>query len=547
MTQDNKSWFYDLLWLSLLIGSLYALFLGIRPLAVPDEARYVEIPREMLSTGNFVTPHLNSIKYLEKPPLFYWLQAGSITFLGYKTWVFRSITAFLALLGCLAIYAAGRILYNRETGYLAGLITASSLLYFCMGHYITLDMAVSFFMTVSLLAFIVAMQFEPGKVRCSFLLVLYMTAGLGLLTKGLIALVLPGLVIFSWLTIGKQWHQLKRFYWFSGIGIFLLITLPWHILVQSHNPEFLHYYLVEQHYLRYSTTIAQHYQPIWWYLPIVLIGFLPWTGLWLAAFLAALRSGRQLLQDKVSVYFWLWIGVILSFYSFSNSKLIPYVLPMWPAMALLSARYILAHLQVARRQLLWLAGFYLVLASVLGLIALGFNHTLLAKFPPAVFYQLAGGILLVGIINVVGYYKLHSTKQLWLFALSHLFLFSGIMLLLPKFDTRSTKPLAEMIQPLLTPDTELIGYNHYYQDIPVYLKRRLTVVNATEELADGMRYQDASEWMINDAELKQRWQSHKVFIIVSKNYFPAFRAQNLQPYFLLAETKRDLLLSNKPK
>ncbi|MDF2867139.1 MAG: arnT 2 [Gammaproteobacteria bacterium] len=553
MIRTYKTWFYDLLWLILLIGGLYSLFLASRFLAVPDEARYVEIPREMLETGDFITPHLNYIKYLEKPPLFYWLQAGAIKLFGYNLWAWRLPTAILAILGCLMTYVTGRALYNRTTAWFSSIILASSLLYFIMGHYVTLDMAVSVFISATLLSFILAMQFPAGRLRRYLLWSMYFFAALALLTKGLIGIALPGLVIFAWLLINNEWRQLKRFYWFSGIGLFLVIALPWHLLMQLNNPEFFHYYIIEQHILRYTTLLAKHYQPAWWFLLILLLGFFPWTGLLFQALCQRLiKNWRGLKQDKITLYLLLWFGLILGFYSFSNSKLIPYILPIWPAMALLTGHYLTEQLSKTINRGIKINWLIIIATSILLAIGLmvfaeHFSAKLPSNIPVNSLYYLAIGFILNAVINSFFYYHRKLISLVVSCALTHMLIFSTALLWLPKLDDRYTKPLADIIQPLLTKDVEVIGYYHYYQDLPVYLQKQLTVVNTQEELADGMRYQDASAWMIDSVELKKRWQNpSRIFLITNKKNLARLQIENLWPFHILGQTNRDVLISNKP-
>lgn len=541
----TKNWFYDIFCLVLIIGCSYALFLGSRPLAVPDEARYVEIPREMLASHDFITPHLNEIQYLEKPPLFYWLQAGAIKWLGYNIWAWRTVTALLAILGCLLTYVAGRSLYDRTTAWFASLILASSLLYFVMAHYVTLDMAVSVFISGTLLSAIMALRLTVGRTRRFLLLSMYFWAALAILTKGLIGIVLPGMVIFSWLALTREWHQLKHFGWVSGISLFLLLSLPWHILIQLKNPEFFHYYVIEQQFLRYSTLIAQHYQPVWWFLPIVVAGIYPWLFLFIKTLYQILRSGwYKILQDQVTLYLLLWLVLILAFYSFSNSKLIPYILPIWPAMALLTAHYLTKQSKIST-----LIPSLIALISGLGLAAM--TQQLPAKIasllPIHLAYTFAIILLACGTINYLTHFYSKNIKlQLNILAITHMLVFSTLLLALPYLDNRSTKPLADIMQPLLNDRTEIMGYYRYYQDIPVYLQQRLTVINTKDELADGMRYQDASSWMIDDQELSKRWQSNsRLLLLVPKQYLSHLQNLNLGPYHQLGETKYDLLISNK--
>src|ERR1700722_8720972 len=158
ITCDQRFWWRDILLLSVILSIFFGVLNGIRPLSVPDEARYSEIPREMVVTGDYVTPRLNTIKYFEKPVLFYWIQASAIHIFGLSEWAVRLPTLLLGIVGCLVTYATTRMLFDRRSGLLASLVLSTSILYFAMAHTITLDMTISVFITLCLSAFIVAVE-----------------------------------------------------------------------------------------------------------------------------------------------------------------------------------------------------------------------------------------------------------------------------------------------------------------------------------------------------------------------------------------------------
>ena len=260
---ERQSWCTDLLLLCLLIGSLFAFMLGSRPLNVPDEARYCEIPREMVATHHFMTPRINGIKYFEKPPLFYWMQAASFKTLGFSEWACRAVNALMGLLGCLGTYIVTRRLFDRKSAWFSALVLSSSLLYFAMARVVTLDMTVSVFITLTLYAILLGLPRPPdGKKRICFYAA-YIFSACAVMTKGLIGLIFPGSIVLLWLIMTARWRELKQAYVPSGILLFLIIVLPWHIIVQQAHPEFFHYYFIRQQFLRYLTDVAGRYQPDW--------------------------------------------------------------------------------------------------------------------------------------------------------------------------------------------------------------------------------------------------------------------------------------------
>jgi 4-amino-4-deoxy-L-arabinose transferase-like glycosyltransferase len=143
------------LWIVPLLVIWFSLFLGNRPYATPDEGRYVEIPREMVATGNYVTPRLNGVKYFEKPPLFYWIQAGNIKLLGTHEWSMRLGSILFAVIGCLGTFLFTRKFYGAKSGVAACFILATSPLYYALSRLLTLDMPMTALVSLSLFSFLV--------------------------------------------------------------------------------------------------------------------------------------------------------------------------------------------------------------------------------------------------------------------------------------------------------------------------------------------------------------------------------------------------------
>lgn len=547
---DTRSWVNDLLILLLSIALIYGIFLGHRPLSVPDEARYAEIPREIIATGNYITPHLNYIKYFEKPVFFYWLQAGAMKLWGINEWAVRIPNAIMALLGCLVTYAIGRTLYDRRTGILASLILASSALYFVLAHLVTLDMTLSVLITASLMFFILGSRTTPSRLQRLYYYGFYSFIALAVLTKGLVGLILPSIIIGSWLLFFNQWHLIKNFYIYTGTLIFLAIAAPWHILVQLHNPEFFQFYFLEQQFLRYFTLTAHRYQPNWFFIAVVLGGFLPWAIFLIQALYYHLHSSwRDRKQNKYTYFLLLWIVIIFTFFSLSQSKLIPYILPIFPPLAILTARYLSLHWN-ERQSALGIKVGYAIFPVLLLLIAMAvplvnYIHTIptLHALKPILF--VLGAIWGTGALLALHFIR----KQLPAFAFSVLLVSTLlaqflVVAAIPTADNRSIQPLAMKLAPILKPEDEVIAYGAYYQDLPFYLQRRVTVVNAEGELDFGMQHQDTHSWMIQDKDFPPLWQSAKKIYVITDTDTYGELMQAKYKIYLLAKTANNVLLAN---
>jgi 4-amino-4-deoxy-L-arabinose transferase-like glycosyltransferase len=272
-TKHNSSfstWVFDIVGIILLLSIFYAIWIGSHPLFTPDEGRYSEIAREMVATGDFITPRLNGVVFLDKPILYYWLQASAIKLWGLKESALRLWPALIGIVCCLFVYLAGRQLFNRRTALLATLFLATSPLYYGAAHYANLDLEVAAFVSMTLLCFLMAMaKEEKTSTRRTLLLLAYTFAGLATLTKGLIGFVLPGLVMGTWILLLNRWYLLKTLHILTGLLIFAAITLPWYILAQLANPQFFHFFFVIQHFSRFLTMDTFNNQiAFWFYIPI---------------------------------------------------------------------------------------------------------------------------------------------------------------------------------------------------------------------------------------------------------------------------------------
>ena len=212
--QERTHPWWDVAALMVIFGLL--LLFGLQDIALvnPDEGRYAEVPREMVASGDYVTPRLNGVLYFEKPPLVYWVIAGFIRVFGLGELSVRSVPALFALVGVLITYGATRRMAGRVAGLASAVVLGSSLLYFALGRVLLLDMAVSVLIGATLFCFILGVR-EPastegkGNARRWFFYGLYLSAALATLAKGLIGFLLPGAVMCLWLLIFNQWSRLR--------------------------------------------------------------------------------------------------------------------------------------------------------------------------------------------------------------------------------------------------------------------------------------------------------------------------------------------------
>src|SRR5207245_4955505 len=227
----SGDWFRDLLVLTLLLGSFFGFKLGERALWSPDEGRYSEVAREMVVTGDYITPRLDGIKFFEKPPLFYWLQSASIKAFALNEWSLRLWPAMFALLGCLAVYAGGRKLFGRRTALLASVVLATSGLYYAMSRVADLDTGLSTLLTCALISFLLGTREPPGLKRRSAMWAFFVFAALAVLEKGLIGIVIPSLVIGTLTLVVTLPQVLKTLYVLYAIVFFCTLPSPLHVLL----------------------------------------------------------------------------------------------------------------------------------------------------------------------------------------------------------------------------------------------------------------------------------------------------------------------------
>ncbi len=307
----------------------------------PDEARYAEIPQQMAATGDFLTPRLNGSNYFEKPPLLYWLNALSFRVMGETPFAARFPTR-LAALGIAVFLILSLKRAGQDAGLCAAVVYLSALLPFSLARVNITDHILTFGLTLALLSFRDVLITENGAPHKTLdIFKIWLGVSIAFLAKGLIGLVLPAIIVVAWTGLMGGGKRLWPVLFSMGAIFFFVVSLPWFVLMEIRHPGFLKIFFVREHLLRYFTDAANRPGSFLYFVPVFLLGLLPWTPY----FFAAVRKlivfdTAELRRRPDEIFFALWLLVVIAFFSFSHSKLIPYVLPAFPAAAALTGLYL---------------------------------------------------------------------------------------------------------------------------------------------------------------------------------------------------------------
>lgn len=322
-----------ILLLVIIYGLLWFGTLNYRHLIPSDEGRYAEIAREMLVTGDWITPRYNGYKYFEKPPLQAWATAAAFQAFGIGDWQARLWTALTGFLTILLVGFTGARIFNARAGWLAAVVLASSPMWIISGHFNSLDMGLSSFLVAALCSLLLA-QTSHNKNNCrNWMWACWIFMALATLSKGVIGAAIPAIVFIAYSISTWDWKIWTRLRLFSGTILFLAITAPWFALVAQRNPEFLQFFFIHEHLQRFTQDDHSRTGPIYYFVPLLLIGLLPWILQVPGAFAQAWSERRR--EFSAGWLLVCWFAVIFAFFSVSHSKLPGYIIPVFPALALI--------------------------------------------------------------------------------------------------------------------------------------------------------------------------------------------------------------------
>jgi len=326
--------------IALVTGVIWFALLGYRDLFDPDEGRYAEIPAAMVDSGDWLTPRLNGVKYFEKPALQYWATAAAYSLIGKSNASARLVPALAGYLGAIfAAFLACR-LFGARAGYFAFLFSISSLMWVALGHLLNLDMLLSVCLFCGMGCLAIAQTDRADGTQRYWMLLGWAALAMAVLTKGLIGLVLPAASVLVYSMWQRDWQIWKQLQLTRGLLLFLLLVSPWFIAISLRNPEFPRFFFIHEHWDRYTTSVHHREGPVYYFIPFLLLGLMPWLAVSLQALV---KPAFRWKPDNPGNFdaarlLWSFVAVTFVFFSLGNSKLPAYILPLIPAVAVLAAQ-----------------------------------------------------------------------------------------------------------------------------------------------------------------------------------------------------------------
>lgn len=378
MTRIEKG---SLLLLALIVAFNIFWGLGSIPLLDPDEPVYAETAREMIKFNDYLSPRIYNEYWFDKPPMYYWLVAGAIHVFGDNEFAARFPAAAMAFATVIMLYCSVTKLFNERAGFWSALVLATSVQFFYLGKAAVTDTTLLFFLTGALLCYLHKKYW-----------LMYVCMALATLTKGPIGLVFPGAIIFLHIACTGQWRRILQMHCLRGLLLYFVIAGPWYyFMYQIHGMEFINTFLGFHNITRF-TTPEHPTRVLWWYyLPVIILGLFPWTGLLLQSVKASISNCRaDELQTMIFVQVW-WLFVLI-FFTISQTKLVSYILPLFPALAIMVG-WNIARMQKENYSVRW----SWVAGTAIMFLLLAVGWVIGGRQMP----ELAFGGLVLGVVTVV--------------------------------------------------------------------------------------------------------------------------------------------------
>lgn len=543
--------------------------LDFRHLLPSDEGRYAEIAREMMVSGDWVTPRYNDYKYFEKPPLQAWTTALAFKFFGLGEWQARLWSGLTSFFTILAVGLTAGSLFGKRTGWLASVILASSPIWILGGHFNALDMGLSALMAFSLFSLLLGQSAGKSSFSEGFWMTLcWAFMALAVLSKGLIGIVLPGLVLIIYSITARDWQIWLRLHWIKGLIVFFAIATPWFVLVSLQNPEFPEFFFIREHLQRFTTNEHRRGAPWFYFFPLLLVGFLPWLWQIPGGFLAAFKERNSKSEGSTFKPLWLcliWTVLIFAFFSKSQSKLPGYIIPIFPALAIIAAYSInqsffngsasgffvkqSSHSKLWTVQTLFFSLFFLGGFWALPLLTKsGQAHEAEAFTNYGYWVAVALTVIVAGCLIAFFNRKKNTLGSILVYGLSFL---AMTLIAGSGHETVGRLPsgidLASQVKPHVKADAPFYSVNLLDHTLPFYLEKPMIMVQFADELEFGIQ-QEPNKWLPSVEEFKKHWTTADepdALAMMRPATYQEFLAQSL-PMELIAQDAIRVVVK-KPK
>lgn len=529
--------------------------LDARHLLRPDEGRYAEISREMFATGDWVTIRYNALKYFEKPPFHMWVTAIAYSLFGVGDWQARLCVALSGMIGLLVSMLAAKRCFGARAALLTGLVLVAAPMWSVASHFNSLDMTLGGTMACVLAFMLMAQhpQATPSG-RRNWMLACWLAMGVAILIKGLAGIALPGLVLVAYTLITRDFALWQRLHLIAGSALMLVVTVPWFWLVSARNPEFLNFFFIHEHWERYTSTVHSRKGALWYFVPLVIAGFLPWLGqfrgMWaVVRERAGVVSGNNTRKPfQPALLAGVWAISIFVFFSLSGSKLPGYIIPIFPALGILAgAALAQVNERSWRRQLtvmLVLAIVGLLASPVIGTLDKDNTpnelYRLFAVWVSAAFFVMVSAVLVARwVLRARGVFSSMVAYSLGMF------LAFTVALLGHEVMGRRTSgiDLLPAIKEVLLDDMPFYGVRMLDHTLPYYLRHTLILVETADELDFGAR-REPQKWIPTLDAFLARWRSGQPALAVMSADTYRELSDRRVPMYKIAEDQRRVIVAN---
>ena len=524
---------------------LYILPLGVRPIAIPDEVRYAEIPREMIASGEWVVPYLNGLRYFEKPVLGYWLNTLSITLFGENAFAIRLTSALSAGISALMVFfLIRRFGGGSQAGILGAAVYLTCLLVLALGTLSLLDSMLSMFLTGAMASFFFAHKETIPSKRVAFLALFGLFCGLAFLMKGFLAFVVPFITILPFIFWERRFKELFKIAWVSILAL-LLVTLPWCIMIHLRESDFWNYFFWTEHIKRFISPIpGQHPKPFWYFLPVFAGGAFPWLFLFPVIFSETKEAVRR--KDPLVRFAICWFLFPFLFFSACGGKLIPYILPCFPPLVIIITIGLTDYFEKRKKKaftictlslagLMWAFAVVLVIGQTTNIFGIrGYDGSETWKW-----VAVAAGFLIWGMVAFFSAVESDPGKKLALYAIAPLvLLFSGHFILPDHvMEERAPENILLRNRDMVHPETMVVTGDHLVHSVCWFYKRNnVYLLETSGEHRYGLKRDHSNpSRLLTIKELKdiikRSLGKHRVVLFLKLKYYMKKRDQLPKPEY----------------